>query len=396
MKLRTQLIILFFALANVYSQSGNDNRISAYGCLKSGKYNEAISAFASLTNTTIHDKLSLGIAQFYSQDFTTARKNFQLADKSGIAEANLWIAKIIALNRNSKDVIFYIERYLKSSKNPDIIAIQKDTSFRFVHESDAWFDLWQNDWYSENQKILQETMFFVNRKNYKAAHQLIESAISLNNTNPEFFLYNSTIYLAENNPALALNEINQALTLDPSNNDYLQNRARCNIQLNDFDAALEDLNQLVSNDPTDFENRKLRAQTAMEAKDFELAENDISIYLQFFDKEEDIFLAGQISYAAENYLSALKYFNKLMQEAKPNPSYFKARGLTYYQSNNYSLASNDLSMSLDLDPLNGETNFYMGLSQHYLGNKKAACYFWKRAKEYGEIRSIEYLQKYCK
>ena len=396
MRIKIYILLVFLAIANCYSQSGFSDRIRAYGLLQSGAYSEAVTAFSSLQNLNSHDKLSLGIALFYTGDYSAARKNFQIADEAGVAEANLWIAKIYGVSRNTNDALFYIERYLKTSKKPDVASVQKDSSFRYMHQSDSWFDLWQTDWYSPIQRLEQEAMFYIKRKNFQAAHMVIENALNENSVNTDLRLLNSKIYFAEENPNLALNELNQGLKVEPANISLLKERAGCFILLSDFNSALTDLNQLMSLDPTDFDIRIMRAKTAFEAKDFEQAEEDMGIYLQYFNNEDAVFLAGQIAYNAEDYYNALIYFNRLMKEAKPNALYFKARGLTYYQSNNYSLASNDLSMSLDLEPNSGETNLYMGMTEYYLGNLKAACYYWKKAKEDNELQAIEYLQKYCK
>jgi tetratricopeptide (TPR) repeat protein len=400
MKKLNQILLLWIAVSsNIFSQYDIADRIDAYGKLQSGAYKEAIRAFTGIDSgnkLSPKDRLSLGIAQFRIGNLSDARHNFQSSNEAGIAEANIWLARTYALNRNINDAILFIERYLKTSKNPDIAGIQKDSSFRFMHESEKWFDLWQNDWYSENQKIEQEAMFYAGRKKYNIAHKIIESKVIEDISKADLYLCNAHIYLAEENPSLALNEINQAVKLDPSNAFFLKEHAKCNSLLNEYSSALEDLNQAITIDPTDFETRLQRADAAFRAENYEMASNDIELYLNYFSSEEAQFLAGQISFASGDYLNALRYYNRLMKDAKPNASYFKARGLTYYQTGTYSPASSDLSMSLDLEPGDGETNLYLGLAEYYKGNNKAACYYWNRAKYSGELKAIEYIQKYCK
>jgi Flp pilus assembly protein TadD len=140
----------------------------------------------------------------------------------------------------------------------------------------------------------------------------------------------------------------------------------------------------------------LRAKTAFLAENFDLASEEISLYLKYFESEEAFHFAGQISYASGNYFNALKYYNRLMREAKPNALYFNERGMIYYQTGAFDLASKDLSMSLDLEPENAETNLYMGLAEYYRGNTRGACYYWNRAKENGDKKAVEYLKQYCK
>lgn len=393
------LLLLLFGIGNCYSQNTVAERIDAYGKLQSGAYSEAIDIFTEIesgSRLSPQDRLSLGIAQFYAGYIAEARRNFQKSDEAGIAGANLWLARIYASERNSNDALLFIERYLKTTEDPDINEIQKDSIFRFMHQTDKWFDLWQKDWYSENQKIAQEAMFYAGRKKYNVAHQIVESSIAENKSNAALYLCNAKIYLTEENPTLALNELNQALKLDPANTSYLKERAKCNSLLNEYSSALNDLNQVLAIDPVDFESRIQRANIAFKAENYELAGKDIHLYLQYFTSEGVLFLAGQIASASEDYFNALKYYNQLIMETKPNAAYFKARGMIYYQTGTYAFASTDLSMSLDLEPDNGETNLFMGLAEYYKGNTKAACYYLNRAKNNGELKAIEYLQKYCK
>jgi tetratricopeptide (TPR) repeat protein len=393
------IVLLFLGQNIVLSQSNNDIRIDAYGKLLSGAYIEAVGLFSEIERNnklTSQDRLSFGIAQFKSDDLSSARKNFQLAESAGLTDASLWLARIYASGQNTGDAILFIERYLRTSQNPDVEGIQKDSSFRSLHESNKWFDLWQTDWYNENQKIIQEAMFYSGRKKYEAAHRVIESNITDDLSGADLYFWNGKIYIAEENITLALNEFNQAIRLNPNNTTYLKERAKCNSLLNNFSVASEDLNLAIEIDPVDFELRLLRAKTAFLSENYELASEDITLYLKYFNTEDAIYFAGQISYASGNYFDALKYYNRLMEEAKPNAGYFAARGMTYYQTNTFELASKDLSMSLDLDPENPQTNLYMGLSEYYKGNNKVACYYWKRASDFGEIKAVDYLQKYCR
>ena len=85
-----------------------------------------------------------------------------------------------------------------------------------------------------------------------------------------------------------------------------------------------------------------------------------------------------------------------METEKPRAEYYKARGLTYYQTRVYDQAAYDLSMSLDIIPDDAETNLYLGLAEKNRGNSKTACYYLKRAKDYGSKEAVGYLTSYCK
>lgn len=398
-KLLNILVLLILAALPALSQVLQADRIDAYGKLKSGAFNDAVSAFSSFKSGngfSPGDQLSMGIAQFYSGDNTAASYNFRKLVENGFDEANIWLARIYALNKNIDETLFYIERYLKLSGNPQVESIQKDTIFKFLHISDKWFDLWQTDWYRPHQQIIQEAQFYSDRKKYATAHKIIEANITDDIAGSELFLWNGKLYLIEGNATLALNEFNQAINLNPANTQLLKERANCFLQLDDYTSALNDLNKALNIEPADFDVRYLRARAAYIAEEYEMASTDISLYLKYIGSEEAIFLAGQISHASGDSYNALINYNRLLKEFKPKAEYYKARGLTYYETGTYGPSSYDLSMSLDLDPNNAETNLYMGLAEYSKGNSKHACYYLERAKKLGSLEAHEYLQKYCK
>ena len=108
-----------------------------------------------------------------------------------------------------------------------------------------------------------------------------------------------------------------------------------------------------------------------------------------------VFLGGELAYAQGNYVDALKYFNDLLERDQSKASFFKARGLTYYQTRIYKQAGYDLSMSLDLDPDDPEVNYYKGLTENALGDTYKACYYMQRALRDDYLPAKEYLDKHC-
>ena len=70
--------------------------------------------------------------------------------------------------------------------------------------------------------------------------------------------------------------------------------------------------------------------------------------------------------------------------------------MLFYDTETYKRASYDLSMSLDLNPDDAETNYYMALAQWKLGRTQEACFFMKRARSYNEVEVQEWLQKNCR
>jgi len=381
------------------SQHSEDARIDAFGKFESGAYNEAVDAFNKLlTENSINDQkieLYRGIAEYKLKNYQAAISDLKASGDKNNSGSDIWLARVYADLNDKQNAIFYIQRYLQKADDPFPEKINKDSAFRFLYRTNEWLDLWQKNWMNDTQKALLDADYYLSGKDFGQAHQIIENEIIKNGTNTQLIAFNSEIYEKEGNLELALNEVNKAITIDPESNELLKLKASYLSSLGKFSDAVIDLNHVVKNCPEDFDARYSRAGAALNAKQIELAKSDIQLYLKYFGTEKTFYLAGQIYYASGEYLNALKYFNRLMDKKYPDVRYYRARGMTYYQTNSFDQAVYDLSMSLDLEPGNAEANLYLGLAQYYNGNAKSACYYWNRAKELGELKSITYLQKYC-
>jgi tetratricopeptide (TPR) repeat protein len=383
-----------------YSQKPEDLIIDAFGNYQEGAYKEAIEAFNSILAEKTKDdqkiKLFKGMAEYKLSNYFAAIEDLKLLAQNGnIPEACIWLARSYAAMGDKQNTIFYIQRYLQLANDPFYEKINKDSVFHFLYTTNEWLDLWQKNWLSDAQKAQNDAEYYIGKKDFGQAHQIIENEILKNASNTQLIAFNGEIYEKEGNTELALNEVNKAITLEPENSKILKQRATYLSSLGKFSDAVSDLSNILKTSPEDFDARYLRAGAALNAKQIELAKSDIQLYLKYFTAENSFYLAGQIYYAAGEYLNALKFFNRIMDKKYPDVRYFRARGMTYYQTNSYDLAAYDLSMSLDLEPGNQEANLYLGLAEYYRGNAKSACYYWKRAKELGELKSISYLQKYC-
>lgn len=382
-----------------YAQSLEKDVIRAFGLYESGKYGDAIGAFDDVINRyNSFDQKCIyyrGISRYHLKNYNSAKFDFQEALKSGVAEAGLWLARIHSIYSQNTEAVFYIDKYLKEVKQPGIAEIKKDSVFKKLHNTEEWFSLWQRYEPTEENNIHDEIVFHLKRKDFKAAHTGIENNLNREFDNSVLYELNSQVYFAEGNYQLALNEINRALSLKPEEIQFQKLKADYLVKLNKDAEAVEIYTRILEAEPGDFSSRFARAEAALLAGDFELAESDARIYMEYFSNPDAGFLIGQIFYEQAKYLDALKQFNNLLEEDTSVAKYFKARGMTYYQTGTYKFAAYDLSMSLDLDPNNAQANLYLGLSKHQLGDNELCCYYLKRAKNFGELSAIKYLQKYC-
>lgn len=401
--MKKQLIILlslFIIQGHAQTSEKTDLVIDAYGKYYSKSYQESVLLFDQLIKSDKAQKsewfLYKGVAEFELDQLAQAEIDFKQAIGKGSSEANLWYARLAAISERPGEAVLYIEKYLKQAENPDVLSIKRDTLFARLHNTAEWFSLWQIDWQNEMQKIVADVEYYLKGKDFFNAHSAIDNALVSGINEAVLYALSSKVYESENNLELALNEINMALALDVNNADFMRRKAAYLVQLSKYADALNILSQVIRIVPQDFGTRYARAGIALKTGDYSTAKKEIELYLLYFQSDTAQFLAGQICYMAGDYLKSLRYINPLLEKDKSNASYFKVRGMAYYQTQTYKQAAYDLSMSLDLVPDDAEANFYLGLTEQILGHRKLACYYLNRARTFGDLRAVSYLQENCK
>jgi Flp pilus assembly protein TadD len=95
-------------------------------------------------------------------------------------------------------------------------------------------------------------------------------------------------------------------------------------------------------------------------------------------------------------MNSLRCFNSNLKEDQANPVYFKARGKAYLKTSTLQYAISDLSMSLDLNPEDGETWMYLGVAKLQAGLKEEACSDFRKAIQLGMTAALQYQVDNCR
>ena len=401
MNLRQVFIMIYVMLCSLLqAQNLSGLRMDAFGNLWAGNSQQAIADFSSYlerSNSPSGDIfLGRGKAYLITRDYDKALSDFRMASDHGNIEAALWMARSFALSGKPNEAVTAIEKFLKSSRYPDIRSIKKDTCFKVLYPGEEWFMLWQNDWNFEEEDIYREASFYAERSNFSRAHSLIEERLRSGLADDRLHYYNSLIYFREENTGLALSEINHALSLQSDNVLYLKQKATYLMEMEERREAFRILSGILEQVPEDFDTRYERISLALETGEPAIAGKDLDLMLKYSQKPALVFLAGKVAYASEDYISALQYFNSLLEKDQSRADYFKARGMTYYNTRMFKQAGYDLSMSLDLQPDDPEVNYYKGLTENAMGEKSMACYYMERAMKKGYSAAREYFNKNCR
>jgi tetratricopeptide (TPR) repeat protein len=397
---KIDFILTILAFASLSFGQSDTKVLDAFGAYENGRYTEAAQFFHELAEEqyTKRPKYQYfkGLACYHSGDYATAKTELEKASDASYENADLWLAKIYAVNEDVSGALHYLNKYLESEGVVDITAIKKDSLFRILHGTNEWFMLWQEDNISSGQLAFSDAKYHLDRKQYSSAHRIMDDHVFEGEASAEIYALNSEVYSEEGIQQLAIDEINKALKIDERNTGYMVMKASYLAKSDRINDAIDILSSVLEISPEDFATRYERAELAYTNEDYDLARSDLEILTRYFERAEYDFLMGKTYYESGNYVSALKTFNRIMEREKPKAKYYKARGMTYYKTRIFDQAAYDLSMSLDLSPNDPETNFYLGLAEQNRGNNKMACYYLLRAKNYGNIEAEKFIEKYCK
>jgi tetratricopeptide (TPR) repeat protein len=393
--------ILIFLVAVLVSSAQDKDELYCNGVanLQSGNYEEAINYLTSAIKLEPNNPvlyLRRGEAYYKSGLLDDALNDFQETNRLDEDKADLWLAKTYAGLGNEEKSLFYLRNHLGSEFHLREKVIKKDSAFDNLQYSDGWFNLWQEDWYSPEEKVEDEIDYLMKKEKYLDAMTLLDEKIPASEEPHNLYAYRAELNSKLGNFKGAVTDWDNAIALERRIPGYYIQRGKAYAELGKYKNAVEDFNRVLRQDPASFSVYLDRAGAYAQLKDFKMAVRDVEIYLKYFENDRQaIALCGNLHYENENYIEALKYFNKNLKLDNTKAEYFKDRGKTYLKTRTYKYAINDLSMALDLYPYDGETYLYKGIARFESGDREGACSDWNKARKYGEVKAVEYLLRYC-
>ncbi len=355
-------------------------------------FDKAIALDPGKSNYYLHR----GNAYYENNNFEKAIADFQQANELDNNIADLWIAKCCAKIGDKKLSVEYLKKHLKSKYRIPEHEIKSDDAFDQLQYSDDWFNLWQNDWYCNEEKLEKEINYLIKKELYFDALSLIDEKLNGSEKPEILYTYRAKIHSMQGNNKAALMDWNEVIGREKYNPVFFKERGMEYFKAGKFKESVDDFSKAIHYNPADFSLYIQRAKAYCEMKLLEPAIQDMETYLIYFPEDQSaIAMCGELNFANQNYINALKCFNKNIASDNSNPAYFKARGKTYLQTGMNKYAINDLSMALDLSPNDGETYFYKGLARFQSGDREGACDDWKKALKLGEIKAMKQLLDHC-
>jgi len=395
----TGIILFIIVFMGSNAQETDDLYCKGVANLKTGNYYEAINFLTSAIKLEPNNSLlylKRGEAYYQSNLLDNALNDFLETYTLDKNKANLWLSRTYARIGNEEKSLFYLREHLNSGYHLKEKYIKKDSAFDKLQYTDGWYVLWQENWYTGEEEIEDEVEYLLHKEKYLDALSLLDEKISESENPRTLYACRAKVYSKLNNYKGAVADWDNAIALERNIQDYYIERGKVYYKLGKFEDAAEDFTKVLRKDPAYFSLYIERAHAYAQSKKYSLAIRDVETYLGYFeDNQEAIALCGDLYYLDENYIEALKYYNRNLRLDKSKPEYYKARGKTYLKTRTYRFAINDLSMALDLFPNDGETYLLKGIALFESGDVEGACSDWNKARKYGETRAVEYLFKHC-
>ena len=406
--------------AAAFAQVPDESYLSGAASFISGNYGKAVADYTlAISRNNAGEDLFIrrGACYLKLQDTESAIRDFNEANAISAGVADLWLAKAYSLSGNTSEAVTFLESHLGSPFRIAGDIIKQDPDFDGLQTTNEWYNLWQKDWYGEEEKTIADVRYLLKKGQPDNAISVLDDRIVSSPASADLLTLRGEVNYSTGNYAAAIADLTAALNLrkNTSRNKYpplegagggypplegagggLILRARSYLQAYRFKDAVTDLNRILREDPAVFPAYLLRAQANAGLKSYDAAIKDVVTYLKYFDNDlEAVYRCGEYHFLAEDYLNALKYFNRNLKEDPNNALYHKARGKTYLKSGTYRYAINDLSMSLDLNPDDAETWMYLGLAKIRTGDKVNGCSDLQRARQMGNTEALGLVIEEC-
>jgi tetratricopeptide (TPR) repeat protein len=385
--------------SHAYTQTPDASYLSGCASLNKGDYQHAVENFsAAISRNNADEQLFIkrGSSFLHLKDYTAAAEDFNEANLIYPGIADIWLARLYAVLGENANAISFLKRHLQSEFRLREDSIKKDPAFDRLQVTSEWETLWEQDWYSKEEKIISEASYYCKRKSFDEAASLLTNALEASPDNKELLALRGAVMFEQGNYAGSVSDYSAALDLDKNFTTIFPLRALAYFKAGRYRDALNDYNKSIKLDPAGFRLYLQRAAAWAAIQSWEPAIKDMLFYLKYFENDQQAgHQCGEYYYEAGDYINALKYFNRNLKDDPNNSSYYKSRGKTYLKTATYRYAIGDLSMSLDLNPDDPETWMYLGIAKLESGDKENGCSDLERARGMGESRAIEYIVENC-
>ena len=341
--------------------------------------------------------LQLGIAHFRANNNPAAREAFYEAEKRRQGMGSLYLARTEVRLGHDELALKFLRDHLSSRYRVQEKEILLDEELSRLEGSRGWQQLWnEKQWYSQADRQYQEAIFLKEHGDALEAINILNQLEKRGYKRSQVQTSKALIYEELGNRKAALSALEDAVENDGRNLDAIYRLAVYQLEGGDTEEALGGLDRVIRQDPARFGAYLLRARARSAGDDLAGAMEDIDLYLTYLPGSHEVYyLRGTIQYDHGKYLNAIQAFNRALELENGKAAYYFARGRAYAATNTIRYADRDMSMALDLDPLNGEVWFEKAKLSERLGNRDDACHCYRKAFQFGIHQAGELLERQC-
>ncbi len=306
------------------------------------------------------------------------------------------LARLFALQQDTKQAIWYLEKSLLLSHKKVYRYIMSDQAFALLKETAEWRELWQKEWYSVFEKQMQRVDYYYKTNNLNLALEAVNDILFTYKQKWEPYLLRANIFYDMNQFDNAIRDMDKAIDLNRKNPFLYETRAQLLLETKKYKKAIFDLDKVMDLDSNKLNIFFLRGKAYFGNKEYEKAIVNLDFFLQIDINSLDAnFLYARSLYEQENYLDAIKKMNKIIQ-LKSRFEYYEFRADMYQKVFAFQSAIDDYSMALDLNPFRGEIYYKRAKAKLDNGNRNNMCADLKMAIHYKYYQAQDLEKKYCK
>jgi len=325
-----------------------------------------------------------------------ARADFMRAENLSQGSGLYGLARCAAAGGDAKTAVSLLEAHLKSALRKPEPEIMLDPSFRSVSSSPEWRALWKKDWYRGDERKSWEIDYYLKSgRNDMAAGAYAELA-SLYPEKPVTEYCHACILMSNGKYREAADILETITGNSDAPAGWLYTLAEAREGEGSAYAAAAIYDRMISAHVADPALLLKRARMLIRSGDREAAKKEMQRYISIDpDNTEALGLIGK-TYAEEGAIyEALPYLNDNVDKHPGEASSFRLRGDAWLAARTWDRAAEDYTMSLDLDPENGNVNLNLGIALINSGRSDDACHYLRRARNLGVKEATDYLAKYC-
>jgi tetratricopeptide (TPR) repeat protein len=385
---------------SVVSIGQSDQYLLGRACMEAGRYDSAVYHLErALEKNPGSTELyyQLGISYFTLNRFPDARDAFYETEKRRKGMGSFYLTKSEIKLNHPQQALKYLRVHLSSRYKKSEAEILLDEDISTLDGLEGWQQLWnEKKWYNSRDRKFHDAMFLKSQGDYLEAINQLNALEKQGYKKSLVLSEKASIYEELGNLKAARSALKSAVRSDARNMDALQELSVLLAENGEAEEAIEGFNRLLKQDPARFDAYLQRGEALSHFGDPSGAISDMELYLSYFPENDSAFYRkGLIQYEHGKYLDAIQSFNKSLVLNKGEAAYYFARGRTYAATGTTRYAEKDMSMALDLDPLNGEIWYEKGKLAEQLGMMESACHCYQKAFQYGIYEAGELINKRC-